>query len=55
MKESHKATRKILEAISELSAVVRELDPGSTHAYERIAMALGDARSHLTRAEAFES
>lgn len=54
MKESHKAIRATIAAITELAEVVKELDPGSTRAYGRIADALETARGHMSRAEAYE-
>ncbi len=54
MKEGFKAARAMIAAITEISEVVKELDPGSTNAYERIAKSLEAARGHLTQAETFE-
>lgn len=54
MTETHKAIRATISAIADLAEVVKELDPGSTNAYERIAKSLEAARGHMTRAEAYE-
>jgi hypothetical protein len=52
-KPSVKALRELTSAITELAEIVRDLDPGRTLQYEKIAELLEKARGNITQAEAF--
>lgn len=53
-KAGQKALQELIEAITEIAEIVRDLDPGRVSQYDKIAGLLEKARGHVTRAEAFE-
>lgn len=51
---SQQAIKELMEVVSALGEIVRELDPGRTRQYEEIYDRLGRCRALLTHAAAFE-
>lgn len=53
-KSSQKVLRELIGVVTELSEIVRDLDPSRVRQYDKIERHLENARGELTRSEAFE-
>lgn len=54
MKQSHNAIALLIDVVTELADIARDMDPGRVVTYARIEKKLEAAREALTQARAFE-